>query len=172
MVLPKAPDSTARLVLKALVVLNRLFGALVPLAFIASFVFAAPIVAYYRSRPTGLDGATLVVGMRWLMVVGFLLFPLLHRLLTNLLAIVETVRAADPFVPENARRLKQIAWLLLGVQVMHLVFGVFARVLSSENARIEWTFSWTGWIAVLLLFVLARVFEQGTRMRQDLEGTV
>jgi hypothetical protein len=30
----------------------------------------------------------------------------------------------------------------------------------------------TRWLAVLLLFVLARVFEQGTRMREDLAGTV
>jgi hypothetical protein len=30
----------------------------------------------------------------------------------------------------------------------------------------------TGWLAVLLLFVLARVFDYGTRMRDDLEGTV
>jgi hypothetical protein len=36
----------------------------------------------------------------------------------------------------------------------------------------NWTFSVTRWIAVLLLFVLARVFEQGARMREDLEGTV
>ena len=28
------------------------------------------------------------------------------------------------------------------------------------------------WLLVLLLFVLARVFESGARMREDLEGTV
>lgn len=37
---------------------------------------------------------------------------------------------------------------------------------------IDWTFSFTPWIAVLLLFVLARVFAHGARMREDLEGTV
>jgi hypothetical protein len=30
----------------------------------------------------------------------------------------------------------------------------------------------TRWLAVLMLVVLARVFEQGARMREDLEGTV
>jgi hypothetical protein len=29
-----------------------------------------------------------------------------------------------------------------------------------------------GWLAVLLTFLLARVFAEGTRMREDLEGTV
>ena len=33
-------------------------------------------------------------------------------------------------------------------------------------------FSVTPWLAVLLLFVLARVFAEGTRMRSDLDGTV
>ena len=29
-----------------------------------------------------------------------------------------------------------------------------------------------GWLAVLLAFLQARVFAEGTRMREDLEGTV
>ena len=33
-------------------------------------------------------------------------------------------------------------------------------------------FSINGWLAVLLTFLLARVFAEGTRMREDLEGTV
>jgi hypothetical protein len=33
-------------------------------------------------------------------------------------------------------------------------------------------FNFTRWLGVLLLFVLARVFEQGARMRDELEGTV
>jgi hypothetical protein len=37
---------------------------------------------------------------------------------------------------------------------------------------IEAGFSINGWLAVLLTFLLARVFAQGTRMRDDLEGTV
>jgi hypothetical protein len=33
-------------------------------------------------------------------------------------------------------------------------------------------FSVDGWLAVLLIFILARVFDAGTRMRADLDGTV
>jgi hypothetical protein len=33
-------------------------------------------------------------------------------------------------------------------------------------------FSFAPWLSVLLLFVLAGVFTQGARMRDDLEGTV
>jgi hypothetical protein len=33
-------------------------------------------------------------------------------------------------------------------------------------------FSINGWLAVLLTFLLARVFAEGTHLREDLEGTV
>ena len=33
-------------------------------------------------------------------------------------------------------------------------------------------YSFTPWITVLLLFVLARVFDHGARMREDIAGTV
>jgi hypothetical protein len=38
--------------------------------------------------------------------------------------------------------------------------------------RINGNFQITGWLAILLMFVLAQVFLEGTRMREDLEGTV
>jgi hypothetical protein len=43
---------------------------------------------------------------------------------------------------------------------------------KEQPLDIDWNFSVTPWLAVLLCFVLARVFEEGTRMREDLEGTV
>jgi hypothetical protein len=33
-------------------------------------------------------------------------------------------------------------------------------------------FSVNGWLAVLMSFILARVFAEGTLMREDLEGTI
>ena len=40
------------------------------------------------------------------------------------------------------------------------------------DLEIDFNFSVAPWLAVLLLFVLARVFAEGTRMRSDLDGTV
>lgn len=71
-------------------------------------------------------------------------------------------------------RLQTIAWAMLGLQLMHLVVGGVAAIASSEAhpLDIDWHFSITPWMVVLLCFVLARVFEQGARMREDLQGTV
>ena len=93
--------------------------------------------------------------------------------LKRLLAIVETVSAGDPFVLLNAERLKTIAWSILGLEVLHLGVGIIARGMSRIHPLdIEWQFNLTRWLVVLLLFVLARVFEQGARMRDELEGMV
>jgi hypothetical protein len=88
--------------------------------------------------------------------------------------MVDTVRNGDPFVAENADRLQTIAWSVLGLELMHLVVGIVAARVStaSQPLDINWSFSVTRWLVVLLLFVLARVFDQGTRMREELEATV
>ena len=38
--------------------------------------------------------------------------------------------------------------------------------------HVTWTPAFTGWIAVAMIFVLARVFRVGAEMRDDLEMTV
>jgi hypothetical protein len=40
------------------------------------------------------------------------------------------------------------------------------------NAAPDATFSIGGWIAVLMVFVLSRIFAAGAVMRDELEGTV
>lgn len=98
----------------------------------------------------------------------------MHAILRRLLAMIDTVRAGDPFVVENAGRLQTIAWSVLGLELLHLVIGAIAAKSASllQPLDINWSFSITPWIAVLLLFVLARVFDHGAHMRADLEGTV
>jgi hypothetical protein len=94
--------------------------------------------------------------------------------LKRLVAIVDTVRAGDPFVAANAYRLRAIAWLLLILQVLGLIVGLIGREISSPAHPVHFDagFSINGWLAVLLTFLLARVFAEGTLMREDLEGTI
>ena len=89
-------------------------------------------------------------------------------------AIVETVRARDPFVAANAERLREIAWTVLMLQFLSLIIGAIGRIVSSpaHPLDVDAGFSINGWLAVLLIFLLARVFAEGTLMRDDLEGTV
>ena len=114
------------------------------------------------------------LAMRGIMVVGIVGAFVVHQVLTLLLRIVESVQTGDPFVLDNAERLRAIAWWMLGGQILHLIVGALARMASTpaQELDIDWSFSFTPWIAVLLLFVLARVFAHGARMREELEATV
>jgi len=161
-----------RIVLRVMVVLNTVTGVLIFALLVASLLAESQVPVMLGARAAA--GPALIQGIRLIMVIGIAGVPLAYILLKRLLAIVDTVRAGDPFVMQNAERLQTIAWALLGLELLHLAAGAVAAVASSEAdpLDIDWSFSVTGWLAVLLLFVLARVFDHGARMRGDLEGTI
>lgn len=160
-------------VLRALIVLNLGLGVAIGGMLLASFVAESWVFAALGVR-AGEGRAALVLGMRLMAVLGIAAVPLTHVVLTRLRDIVETVRQGDAFVPGNASRLRTIAWAVLGLEVVHLGVGFVASAASSPAQRLDvsWELTPTRWVAVLLLFVLAQVFEEGARMREDLEGTV
>jgi hypothetical protein len=165
--------SLSHTVLRALIALNFAAGALIFVLLVMSFVIKNWLMTALGSR-TMIDDASLVLAMRSIMLIGIAGVPLWHVVLTRLLAIVETVRAGDPFVIENAARLDRIAWSVLGLEVMHVVIMTIAAAVSTDSFPIDikWRINVARGVTVLMLFVLARVFEQGARMREDLEGTV
>jgi hypothetical protein len=148
-------------------------GALILALLIASLIAESWVMRALGARPAP-GNSMLFVGMRLIMVIGICSVPLAHLVLTRLLAIVETVKVGNPFVMANAVRLKTIAWAILGLEMMHFTVGAIVEGVSTAAAPLDISsgFSLTRWLTVLLLFVLARVFEQGARMREDLEGTV
>jgi hypothetical protein len=121
-----------------------------------------------------LDADRLVMGLRAIAGLGLATVPVNYIVLKRLLAIVETVREGDPFVAVNASRLQAIAWALLALQLMGLGIDRIAKTISTPEhpVHLDAGFSINGWLAVLLTFLLARVFAEGTRMREDLDGTV
>jgi hypothetical protein len=163
----------SRKVLSALVVINVVYGLAIAGLLIWSFLNKDWVMTALGVRPA-LERDSMVRGMRLVALIGILAVPLVHIALTRLLDIVDTVRAGDPFIRDNARRMQTIAWTLLVMQVLSVLIGIVAARTRSEVQQLDinWSFSITPWIAVLLLFVLARVFEHGARMRADLEGTV
>ncbi|MGE5346650.1 MAG: DUF2975 domain-containing protein [Acidithiobacillales bacterium] len=130
-------------------------------------------MAAFKLSPSP-DAERLVMGLRAIAMLGLAAIPLNDAVLKRLLAIVETVRAGDPFVAANASRLRAIAWALFALQLLSLVIGAIAKAVSTpaHPLHLQAGFSVSGWLAVLLTFLLARVFAEGTLMREDLAGTV
>ena len=162
----------ARFVLRALIVLNwLLFAAVLVLLFVMPH--AHWLIVSLKLTP-GPEATRILWGMRAIAAIGLVTIPLYHLILTRLLAIVETARAGDPFVAANAARLQAIAWVLIGLQVCGVVIAIIVRMISTPAHPINISAgpSIAGLLAILLTFVLARVFAEGARMRADLEGTV
>jgi hypothetical protein len=162
--------SVSHKLLRFLIPVNRLFGGAICVFLVWTFI-AADFVA----RALGTDTSPrALVGMRLIMVVGVVGTVVSNAVLTRLLSMVETVRVGDPFVTENGSRLQTIAWSVLGLELSRLVVVGIANSVSTvaRPIHIDWDLSFTPWLAVLLLFVLARVFDYGARMREDLDGTV
>ncbi len=120
------------------------------------------------------DTERLIMGLCAIAVLGLVTIPINYVVLNRLLLIVKTVRSGDPFVAANASRLQTIAWALFALQILGIIIGAIAKAVSTpaHPLRINAGFSINGWLAVLLTFLLARVFAEGTLMREDLEGTV
>jgi Protein of unknown function (DUF2975) len=170
---PSSALPLARVTLRTLIILNWLFGAALLTLLIATIV-AEQWTFTALGIPPSSGMRPMMAGVRAIAVLGLVAIPLNHAVLTRLLAIVETVRRGDPFVVENAHRLQAIAGVLLGLQLLSLVIGGIGKAISTpaHPLHLDAGFSPSGWLAVILIFVLARVFAVGTLMRKDLEGTV
>jgi hypothetical protein len=172
----RASSSTAlpiaHVTLRILIVANWLMAVA-----ILALLLVSPneqwIMSAFKLSPSA-DAERLIMGLRAIAVLGLAAVPLNYAVLKRLLAIVETVRAGDPFVAANASRLQAIAWALLGLQLLSLVIGAIAKAVSTPAHPLHMSagFSINGWLAVLLTFLLARVFAEGAVMREDLQGTV
>jgi len=104
------------------------------------------------------------VGLGGGLVACALALPVL-RLLS---AIVESARKGDPFVPENAARLRSAGWLVLLLNVV-----ITMTVSLAMKGRITFPpLSFSSLLTVLMVFVVARIFEVGTRMRTELQETI
>ena len=162
----------AYVVLRILIVANWLMAAAI-LALLVVSPNEQWIMSAFDLSPSP-EASRLVMGLRAVAVLGLVAIPLNYLVLKRLLAMVETVRAGDPFVAANADRLKAIAWALFALQVLSIAIGAIGKTVSTpaHPVNLDAGFSINGWLAVLLTFLLARVFAEGTLMREDVAGTV
>lgn len=161
-----------RRILLTLLVLNWI--AVAGFVLFGGTLLAMPeFMADKLAKGFGPNGETVRLGLVGVMAVGIAAAVPAHVIFTRIIAMIDTVREGTPFAPINAERLRQVAWAMLALQVVDLGYGWFATQLSEATGEVmPWQFSVTGWLAVLLLFVLARVFQQGAAMQDEIEGTV
>jgi hypothetical protein len=171
--------------LQAATIFCIFISAVLALAFIAvvlalGALLLAPSLLAHFAIPLSVEGVPLdtILGAALFLVAGGLIgtvFVLLAIRATS--GILETAIAGDPFVGDNADRLKRIGWLLLGVMMAQFLSTTMVAWIAPDNniaGHIDGGSgpSLAGLLAVLLIFVLARIFRHGSEMRAELEGTV
>jgi hypothetical protein len=170
---PRLPQVTRWLVY-AIMALAATVGIILALvAAVAPFYWGEAMVEIAKEHP-GLDSATLLPWLLAVFAMVIMMLGLLWTILRKLLAILNSVEAGDPFVAANAIRLRAIGWLMIGAQLLGIPLAFAARNaanLFGEN-EVGYNFSLNGVLAILLVFILADIFQRGAAMREELEGTV
>jgi uncharacterized membrane protein YuzA (DUF378 family) len=97
----------------------------------------------------------------------------------QLRGVLDTLVSGDPFVASNAPRLRMIGFTVAILELAR--YAIQLATLSAIAAfgqpdegalSAEFRISFTAWGMVLVLFVLAQVFDEGTRLRDEEKMTI
>lgn len=87
--------------------------------------------------------------------------------------LLSSLNEGDPFIPENAKRLRDIAFILGGLELFrYFTKGLTAIILAIFGQPEDGTIginihpSFVAWGAVIVLFLLSEAFREGARLRQ------
>ena len=163
----------AHVVLRILIVLNWLIGAAI-LVLLVVMPNEQWIMTAFELSPSP-EAERLVMGLRAIAVLGLVAIPLQLR---RPQAAARDRRDGSRGRPVRRRECGPFAGDRLGAaraaaaQPRHRRDRQAPFRLRRIRSHLDAGFSINGWLAVLLTFLLARVFAEGALMREDLEGTV
>lgn len=160
------------------------FAAVVCLVAIpAMWLFQSSITIEIAKQASNYPVPPLLTAISGLLLFVTLMLAIIFRIFQLLKRVVDTVGEGDPFVPVNASRLTQMAWLTLAVQIVTIPLGAIGLYLYNiteairdkdpgDTFVINGGIDGNGLLLMLILLILARVFRKGAEMRAELEGTV
>ena len=157
----------ARAILTFLMGLTIFVGAAIAIVVPVVVLNQDRVLAEFSPSPSTMPGGDVIGAILAAMVLVAGIVALSFLFIRHLRRIVDTVRQGDPFIPENAMRLRSMAWLSIVLQVVALFAGALTK-----NLEANFDISIGGILLPLVLFILARVFRRGAEMRDELEGTV
>lgn len=152
--------------------------------------FAIPILLYFSTEVTAEMADTFVTPpgteVVW-MIAGLMLLGIVMMLITlfginRLRRIVDSVGEGNPFTRINGTRLRGMGIAAFAIQIVTFFGSLLASAMVATlgevqpgeefSMHIEGGLSISGILLVLLLIILARVFDRGAEMQDELQGTV
>lgn len=152
---------------------NRILALAFFVMLVLTFPFYSQLFAKIARRHAELNTANTINGIRVIFIVGIIWCFFIDRFSSSLLLIIKSARIGDPFIHENVFRINLIGWSLVAMQLLDLAVGWIARMFNIQNvADNHSTPSISGWLSVVVVFALARIFAIGAAMREEQQGTV
>ncbi len=108
-------------------------------------------------------------------LVGLVVFaPGIAYNCAQLRRILSTLAEGDPFLPENAPRLTRIAIAIGLIEIVRMasVLILAATVDLGEGYVASININLAVWGAIVVLLILAQVFKEGTRLREEEKMTI
>lgn len=99
----------------------------------------------------------------------FVTFAVMLFVVDRLLEILKTLRFGSPFVRENADRFRGVGYALLIGEGAKFAFGFLSLVTDTD---VDINSQFITWLAIISVFVLAEVFSEGARMKEEQDLTV
>ncbi len=123
-----------------------------------------------EARADGVPAGRLVAALVGLMVFA----PGIAYICAQLRRILSTLAEGDPFVPNNAPRLTRIAIAIGLIEIIRMcsVVVLAATVDLGEGYVANININLAVWGAIIVLLILAQVFKEGTRLREEEKMTI
>lgn len=89
--------------------------------------------------------------------------------------ILDSLADGDPFVPDNADRLRRLAIALGTIEIISLLMVIISRTFFHnhfEAFELDIRIDLIPWAAVAALLILSHVFREGTRLREEEKMTI
>lgn len=172
---PRDPLLTAARILTGIAMGLAIFMCVLMLVLLPVMIVGQEEILKQLSAEAGktIDWQT-TAAIQSILVLIAIMAGMAYQWLRDLRRVIDSVGLGDPFVPENADRLAHMGWLTVGIELLSIPVGGIGQWLAAtiKDATSEFGLSIGGILLALVLFILARVFREGARMRAELEGTV
>jgi hypothetical protein len=93
-------------------------------------------------------------------------------IVSRLSEVFATLKAGDPFHPDNVIRLRVVAGSLAALELVRYAAWTFSAILPTQVSPEGPELSISAWFSILVVIVLAEVFREGARLRREAELTI
>lgn len=137
---------------------------------VTSMIIGVDWMDALRDGATDPDGNYELTG-RLTLLGAFLACGFTWWIINRLRRILLSVNQGDAFEFANVKRLQAVGFGLLGIQLTALMLSIVAPQAIGQSAS-DYDFDLGSWLGILVVFILAEVFRQGSAMRDEQLTTV